>query len=106
MVVGDDILKALERTLGKEELERLRDLVQRRPIHKKELHASICKFVATYMATADPDNEGDIEPAERRDLKKGVREKWAILRAAEHFGRDERTIREAVKPSRRSRGRT
>ena len=75
-------------------------------IHKKELHASIRKFVATYMATADPDNEGDIEPAERRDLKKGVREKWAILRAAEHFGRDERTIREAVKPSRPSRGRT
>jgi hypothetical protein len=93
--------KALERTL---------DLIKRRMLRSDELHAFIRKFVAAYIATADAENfDGDIEPGEREDLRRGarlktsLREKWAVLRAAEYFGRDERTIREAVKPSRRSR---
>jgi hypothetical protein len=87
-------------------LERTRDQVKRRVFHKKALHELIRKFVAAYTATADPDNfNGDIEPDEREDLKKGICEKWAVRRAAEHYGRDERTIREAINPSRRSRGR-
>jgi hypothetical protein len=90
--------------------EQTRGQVKRRPVHKAELHALIRKFVATYVATADPENrDGDLEQSEREDLARGarlktsLREKWAITRVAEYFGRDERTIREAVNPSRRSR---
>lgn len=97
--------EARERTL-----EYARNLIKRRTLRSDALHGSIHKFVAAYIATADPDNfRGDIEPREREDLIRGahlktsLREKWAVLRASEHFGRDERTIREAVKPSRRSR---
>ena len=99
--------EALERTS-----EYARNLIKRRMPRSNRLHVMIRKFVAAYIATADPENfEGDIEPGEREDLIRGarlktsLREKWAVLRAAEYFGRDERTIREAVKPSRRSRRR-
>jgi hypothetical protein len=95
-----------------EALEYARNLMKRRMLRSDELHVLIRKFVATYIATADPKNfDGDIEPGERKDLIRGarlktsLREKWAVLRAAEYFGRDERTIREAIKPSRRSRRR-
>jgi hypothetical protein len=83
---------------------------KRRPTKKEVLHGLIRMSVTSYKQTADPDNfEGDIEPEERKDLIKGshlktdLREKWAVRRAAERFKRDERTIREAIKPSARSR---
>jgi hypothetical protein len=91
--------------------ERTRDQVEQRILHKEELHDLIRRFVAIYKDTVNPDNfDGDIEPEGRDDLIRGVtlktdlREKWAVRRAAEHFRRDERTVREALNPSTRSRG--
>lgn len=98
--------------------ERTRDQVEQRILHKEELHDLIRRFVAIYKDTATPDaplkqtEEPDaqgLNKEERNDLIRGanlktdLREKWAVRRAAEHFKRDERTIREALNPSARSR---
>ena len=92
------------------ELGRADRFAKRRSTRKEVLHGLIRMFVSSYEQTADPDNFwGDIEPEERRDLIRGsrlktdLREKWAVLRAAKHFKRDDRTIREAINPSSRSR---
>jgi hypothetical protein len=79
---------------------------KRRGTRKNVLHDLIRRFVRAYIAEADPDTpDTDMCDEEREDLKNGVREKWAIPRAAEHYRREDRTIREAVNPSKRSRSR-
>ena len=88
--------------------ERTRQQVERRMLHKEVLHDLIRRFVAAYKQTATPDAPG-LDKKEREDLVRGERlkidlkEKWAVLRAAKHFKRDDRTIREALNPSTRSR---
>jgi hypothetical protein len=93
MVADDTLEKAKERT---------RHQVERRMLHKQALHDLIRSFVDAYNATATPDAPR-LHKGEREDLQKGIREKWAVLRAAKHFKRDERTIREALNSSTRSR---
>jgi hypothetical protein len=96
---NDTLAKALERTRGQ---------VQRRMLHKEVLHDLIRRFVAAYMREAKLDDPG-LSKEEREDLIRGkqlkidLKEKWAIRRAEDHFGRDERTIREAINRSKRSR---
>lgn len=82
--------------------ERVRGQVGRM-LHKEVLHTLIGKFVAAYMTEAKPTDP--IPDLECRALLKGLREKCAVSRAAEHYGRDPRTIREAIHPSSRSRPR-
>jgi hypothetical protein len=93
-------------------LDDARKQCQRRILHREILHFTIRKFVAAYMAEANPDTPNpDISDQERKDLIRGanlktsLREKWAVRRAIEQYQRDDRTIREVVKPSRRSRPR-
>jgi hypothetical protein len=93
-------------------LDDARKQCQRRMLHKDVLHTLIRKFVAGYIAEANPDTPNtDISPEEREDLIRGanlkisLREKWAVQRAAEQYHRDDRTIREVVKSSKRSRPR-
>jgi hypothetical protein len=83
----------------------------RRKLHKEVSHSLIRMFVSSYKhtATADAPNTADMCDREREDLTRGKRlktdlkEKWATTRAAEHFERDDRTIREVINPSARSR---
>jgi hypothetical protein len=87
---------------------------KRRSTKKEVRHELIRDFVFWYKHTASPDTfntnsdtpDPDLCDEEREDLRKGVREKWAIHRASEHYGLDDRTIREAVNPSKRSRSKT
>ena len=87
---------------------------KRRSTKKEVRHELIRDFVFWYNHTASPDTfntnsdtpDPDLCDEEREDLRKGVREKWAIHRASEHYGLDDRTIREAVNPSKRSRSKT
>ena len=80
----------------------------RQELHKEVLHGLIRMFVGSYKQTATPDTPG-LSKQEREDLTRGehlkinLKEKWATERAAERFERDDRTIREAVNPSARSR---
>jgi hypothetical protein len=94
-------------------LDDARKQCQRRMLRKEILHFIVRKFVAAYLAEANPDTPNtDTSDQERKDLIRGanlktsLREKWAMRRAIEQYQRDDRTIREAVKPSRRSRPRT
>jgi hypothetical protein len=84
-------------------MERTPHPAERRMLHREVLHDLIRRYVSLYTREAKPDDPG-IEPEERADLLRGIREKWAIRRAAEYFGRDERTVREIINPSKRSRG--
>jgi hypothetical protein len=86
-------------------MERTANPAEHRMPRKEGLHDLVRRFVATYMREAKPDDPG-IEPEERVDLLKGTREKWAVIRAAEYYRRDERTIREIIHPSRRTRCRS
>jgi hypothetical protein len=79
-----------------------------RKVHKEVLHGLIRMFIASYKQTATP-AAPRLSKQEREDLIRGehlktdLKEKWAVERAVEHFERDDRTIREAVNPSARSR---
>jgi hypothetical protein len=80
----------------------------RRMLHKEILHGLIRMFVSSYKQTATPGARG-LSKQECEELARGTRlktdlkEKWAVERAAERFERDDRTIREAISPSVRSR---
>jgi hypothetical protein len=63
-------------------------------------------FVTSYKQTATPDapDTADLSGQEREDLTRGERlktdlkEKWATMRAAEHFEVEDRHIRRVVSP--------
>jgi len=49
-------------------------------------HDLVRRFVAAYMREANPDTPGtDMSDRERDDLRKGIRKKWAVIRAADYF---------------------
>jgi hypothetical protein len=80
---------------------------KRRNTQTEVEHDVVRRFVAAYIREADPDTPGtDMSDKERDDLRKGIREKWAVIRAAEYYQCDDRTIREIVHPSRRTRRRS
>jgi hypothetical protein len=90
-------------------MERTPHPAELRMLHKEVLHDLIRMFVTSYKQTVTPDAPG-LSKQEREDIIRGKRlktdlkEKWAVIRAAKHFKRDERTIREVINPSTRSRG--
>jgi hypothetical protein len=85
-------------------LARTRKQSQRRRVQKEVLHTLIRKFVVMYITEAKPTDPGITKP-ERKALLRDLKEKCAVQRAVDQFGRDERTIREARRPSKRSRRR-
>jgi hypothetical protein len=106
MTDNPDLAAPNDNEIWAQALERTRHQVERRMLHKEVLDHLVRRFVDAYMREANPDTPGtDMSDEERDDLRRGIKEKWAVIRAAEYYERDERTIREIMHPSNRSRPR-